>query len=65
MNWEDIKEKVFSEMNFMKSRGFHYRMLLLTGGGIFVDGYNIIIISYGLAGILLCGSLQYYTKIYK
>jgi putative MFS transporter len=51
MNWEDIKEKVFSEMNFMKSRGFHYRMLLLTGGGIFVDGYNIIIISYGLAGI--------------
>jgi putative MFS transporter len=51
MDWENIKEKVFSEMNSMKSKPFHYRMLLLTGGGIFVDGYNIIIISFGLAGI--------------
>lgn len=51
MDWETFKEKLFSEMNSMKSRPFHYRMLMLTGGGIFVDGYNIIIISFGLAGI--------------
>jgi len=51
MDWETLKEKLFSEMNSMKSKPFHYRMLLLTGGGIFVDGYNIIIISFGLAGI--------------
>ncbi len=51
MDWENLKEKIFAEMNSMKSKPFHYRMLLLTGGGIFVDGYNIIIISFGLAGI--------------
>ncbi|BDC17634.1 MFS transporter [Acidianus sp. HS-5] len=51
MDWETLKDKVFSEMNSMRSKPFHLKMLLLTGGGIFVDGYNIIIISFGLAGI--------------
>lgn len=51
LNWEDFKTKVFYPIDSQKSKLFNYKMLLLTGGGIFLDGYNIIIIGFGLAGI--------------
>ncbi|MEM3907988.1 MAG: MFS transporter [Candidatus Micrarchaeaceae archaeon] len=50
-SWEKLKDEAYKQMNFQKSKWFNYKMLLLTGGGIFVDGYNIVIISVGLAGI--------------
>ncbi|PYB69004.1 MFS transporter [Thermoplasma sp. Kam2015] len=51
LSWEDFKRKVFFPIDSQKSKAFNYKMLLLTGGGIFLDGYNIIIIGFGLAGI--------------
>ncbi len=57
-SWEDLKDKAYSQMNKQKSKWFNYKMLLLTGGGIFVDGYNIVIISIGLAGIKTLFGLQ-------
>lgn len=50
-SWERLKSEAFKQMDFQKSKWFNYKMLLLTGGGIFVDGYNIVIISVALAGI--------------
>ena len=57
-SWEELKDKAYSQMNEQKSKWFNYKMLLLTGGGIFVDGYNIVIISIGLAGIKTLFGLQ-------
>ena len=57
-SWEELKDKAYDQMNTQKSKWFNYKMLLLTGGGIFVDGYNIVIISVGLAGIKTLFGLQ-------
>ncbi|WP_156778550.1 MFS transporter [Thermoplasma acidophilum] len=58
-SWEELKERAYGPMDKQKSKWFNYKMLLLTGGGIFVDGYNIVIISFGLAGIETLFGLQH------
>ena len=50
-SWDELKDRAYGQMDEQKSKWFNYKMLLLTGGGIFVDGYNLIIISFGLGGI--------------
>jgi putative MFS transporter len=57
-SWDELKDKAYGQMNEQKSKWFNYKMLLLTGGGIFVDGYNLIIISFGLGGIKTLFGLQ-------
>ena len=52
-DWDAMKEKIFTPLDSQKSKWFNYKMLLLTGGGIFLDGYQIIIIGFGLTGISL------------
>ncbi|MHB1470054.1 MAG: MFS transporter [Thermoplasmataceae archaeon] len=57
-SWDELKDRAYGQMDEQKSKWFNYKMLLLTGGGIFVDGYNLIIISFGLGGIKTLFGLQ-------
>jgi len=58
-SWDKLKEKAYGQMDNQKSRWMNYKMLLLTGGGIFVDGYSLIIISFGLGEIKTLFGLQH------
>ena len=58
-SWDELKEKAYGQMNSQKSKWPNYKMLLLTGGGIFIDGYNLIIISFGLGGIKTAFNLEH------
>lgn len=49
--WENATKTVFSHMDTTKTRWFHYKMLLIIGGGVFVDAYNTVVLTPGLKEI--------------
>ncbi|EHP71300.1 sugar phosphate permease [Metallosphaera yellowstonensis MK1] len=48
LTWDKVKERLFSNLDLSKEKWFHYKMLLLVGGGVFVDAYNTVVLTPGL-----------------
>ncbi|MFP3205867.1 MAG: MFS transporter [Metallosphaera yellowstonensis] len=48
LTWDEVKEKLLSNLDLSKEKWFHYKMLLLVGGGVFVDAYNTVVLTPGL-----------------
>lgn len=45
LSWEEVKERLFNNLDLSKEKWFHYKMLLLVGGGVFVDAYNTVVLT--------------------
>ena len=56
--WENVKERLLSNLDLSKEKWFHYKMLLLIGGAVFVDAYNVVILTPALSQIRLIFHLQ-------
>jgi putative MFS transporter len=51
--WENVKERLLSNLDLSKEKWFHYKMLLLIGGAVFVDAYNVVVLTPALSQISL------------
>ncbi|QKR00194.1 sugar porter family MFS transporter [Metallosphaera tengchongensis] len=45
LSWDEVKERLFSNLDLSREKWFHYKMLLLVGGGVFVDAYNTVVLT--------------------
>jgi putative MFS transporter len=48
LTFDEVKERLFSNLDLSKEKWFHYKMLLLVGGGVFVDAYNTVVLTPAL-----------------
>lgn len=45
ISWDEATKALYSHLDSIKTNKFHIKMLLLIGGGVFVDAYNTVVIT--------------------
>jgi putative MFS transporter len=51
VTWEEVRKSLYSQLDSTKTNKFHIKMLLLIGGGVFVDAYNTVVITPVLGAV--------------
>ena len=51
MTYDDAYRRVFGYLDEQRSTGYVLRLALVSMGGIFIDGYDVVIIGLALAGV--------------